>query len=199
MNVYEGFFHSDLAYNLDTVSSLAVQDNSYGGGSISQAVFGNLPISTSTTTATAVLMVDSNKGRFNALGAPLKANKLHDYFTSVLPSPQKGPLTLVPLEYPSSVPVFARGTSNYSSTKTSDYMSWRTIDGSISGASNFFPVFAGSSSSPEYSGTSAVPASGGAAGTTENQPGAEGEVFNVTHDSVIEVDAHNGVFNIRMT
>lgn len=38
-----------------------------------------------------------------------------------------------------------------------------------------------------------------ASGTTENQPGAEGEVFNVTHDSVIEVDAHNGVFNIRMT
>ncbi|MDE5703435.1 MAG: hypothetical protein K2H70_01285, partial [Bacteroidales bacterium] len=36
-------------------------------------------------------------------------------------------------------------------------------------------------------------------GTTENQPGAEGDVYNINHDSIIALDAHNCVFNIRMT
>ncbi|AXF52738.1 MAG: major capsid protein [Microviridae sp.] len=35
--------------------------------------------------------------RFDALGSPLRANKLHDYFTSVLPSQCKGPVSMIPL------------------------------------------------------------------------------------------------------
>lgn len=62
-------------------------------------------------------------------GALLKANKLHDRFTSSLPSPQKGPSTTIPLG--SVAPVYATSENipnkTTFGTATLDTLKWRTI------------------------------------------------------------------------
>lgn len=92
LNVYEGFLEplnvnvplssdSDLGAPLPVPidkqkgAGLAVTKSVYGDGQITLSGNPNFP---------------SRKNSWNALQAPLKANKRHDYFTSVLPSPQKG-------------------------------------------------------------------------------------------------------------
>ena len=107
LNVYENFMHVSpgpavTAFALDgssnyTATASTPQDNSYGYGSIMQDVYGNL-----TPGSTSSFMVTTTSA-FNILESPLKANKLHDYFTSVLPSTQKAGSVLVP--FSGSVPV----------------------------------------------------------------------------------------------
>lgn len=108
LNVYENFFHvasadGVSAFSLDgsnsyNASSNIKQDNDFGFGSVYQNVFGNLKPHSAVSGLCA-----STSSAFNALGAPLKANKLHDYFTSVLPSTQKAGSVLVP--FSGTVPV----------------------------------------------------------------------------------------------
>lgn len=67
-------------------------DGSYPDGAITKAIYGEgqTPYGENAGQATA----SSISGRitsWSCLDRPLKANKLHDAFTSVLPSPQKGP------------------------------------------------------------------------------------------------------------
>lgn len=99
LNVYEGFFEAEgTSVSFDSSLSLGsnVQvsfeqetDGSSPGGALQKAVYGDgqtfLPPSGSTVT------VKARVSNWSALNKPLKANKLHDYFTSVLPSSQKGP------------------------------------------------------------------------------------------------------------
>lgn len=47
-------------------------------------------------------ITDTAKG-----GLPFKAAKYHDYFTSCLPSPQKGPDVVIPVATPQNLPVYA--------------------------------------------------------------------------------------------
>lgn len=83
LNVDEGFITgSTKSYN---ISNETVFDGSVGAGSAGNSLFGSRPGHTDLLDFT----VDSVSGRFCALSSPLKVNKLHDYFTSVLPSPQK--------------------------------------------------------------------------------------------------------------
>ena len=53
-------------------------------------------------------------------GKPAKASKLHDYFTSALPSPQKGPAVSIPLGTTATVGTYKDGTRNF---KVGDRMS----------------------------------------------------------------------------
>ena len=90
LNVFEGFFRkTGSLVGLDgsggpvPLPSSTVSDGSYWDGAVVKSVYGE--------------GVDASGGSFparatswSALDKPLKANKLHDYFTSVLPSPQKG-------------------------------------------------------------------------------------------------------------
>lgn len=95
LNVYEGFFETDrtLTYNpvtgtTNTISASIpasqAQDNGVGAGAVKQALYGNAsPLGVTTVSGFSLAST------FSALGKPFKANKIHDYFTSVLPSPQK--------------------------------------------------------------------------------------------------------------
>lgn len=98
LNVYQGFLDpASSPIFLDgkgnvPLGSDVLSDGSYGAGAISHALYGSsLPDDTDT-----FVSPRDPINSFRATQSPLKANKLHDYFTSVLPSPQK-----------SSSPVFA--------------------------------------------------------------------------------------------
>ena len=54
-------------------------------------------------------------------GLPFKAAKYHDYFTSCLPSPQKGPDVLIPVAEAGNIPVYATGELVPGLTSTTGY------------------------------------------------------------------------------
>nr|USL90259.1 MAG: major capsid protein [Microviridae sp.] len=102
LNVYQGFFDTGDRIPMDGIDNPpgvnivgATGNGDYGKNAIHKALYSNggnygdsgLIPSTSRTAPTGSGIPD----HFYALGKPYKANKLHDYFTSVLPSPQKGP------------------------------------------------------------------------------------------------------------
>lgn len=100
LNVYNGFLESagtvispvgsagfdgavaDGSYGLHSGEKA---DGSYANGAIIKALVGDGGSNVSSMSYPGRLTA------FSALGKPLKANKIHDYFTSSLPSPQKGP------------------------------------------------------------------------------------------------------------
>ncbi|WGL31197.1 major capsid protein [Dipodfec virus UOA04_Rod_765] len=100
LNVYEGFFAQHIPDGGTTfdfsgtrsagtvVTSLTAPNNAVGAPAVKQAVYGNLPQDPDSTGF--IVTPVARSSAFDALGAPLRANKLHDYFTSLLPSPMKG-------------------------------------------------------------------------------------------------------------
>lgn len=101
LNVYQGFLDpagSSVPLDGASVQSTplsitpdTVPDGSYGAGAVAHELYGS---GSPRATGTSIQPAASTR-RFRALSKPLKANKLHDYFTSVLPSPQKSPSTVL--------------------------------------------------------------------------------------------------------
>lgn len=125
MNVYQGFFdeHGDNTIRLGLTSSGAslsgstvpanqVPDGSFGPGAVAHSLQG--AERTGYTSTIGSLQLNQ---RFNALARPLKVNKLHDYFTTVLPSPQKAQSSVFApaTGQISSVPVITGDVNNASS------------------------------------------------------------------------------------
>lgn len=115
LNVYQGFLDVPTAsVGLDGSGTTnlggangSVSDGSYGSGAISEALYGSGSSSLTAQSVSTQVPAASPTGRFRATSAPLKANKLHDYFTSVLPSPQRGGAVFAPVSgsISSSIPI----------------------------------------------------------------------------------------------
>lgn len=92
LNVYEGFLNPSSGSvgmvgssgGLSIPSSAIATDGGYGAGSVLKELYGEGSPNFSGNVSVGM------RTHWSALDKPLKANKLHDYFTSVLPSPQKG-------------------------------------------------------------------------------------------------------------
>lgn len=100
LNVYEGFFeekgtlvslkpNGEDIDNAISVPGLTQADGSYGAGAIVKGVYGEGANNNGYSFASESLL-SARLTSWSALDKPLKANKLHDAFTSALPSPQKG-------------------------------------------------------------------------------------------------------------
>nr|DAH83098.1 MAG TPA: major capsid protein [Microviridae sp.] len=80
---------------------------------------------------TGTFVTDVAKG-----GKPFIAAKYHDYFTSCLPSPQKGPDVLIPSDTAGVYPVVTRS-QQVSSDLFTPYLTWNRADGTqVSGSSD---------------------------------------------------------------
>lgn len=119
LNVYEGFFDVP-ANNTPTLVGLRGSgsgtvmvgsndngDNSFGAGALKNAVYGE-----GDPDIVSTVNFSARKCVWSALSKPLKANKKHDYFTSCLPSPLKGPDVV--LSFGDSAPV--SGTADFNGT-----------------------------------------------------------------------------------
>lgn len=106
LNIDENFFGITGSGYIATKDTEG--DGSVGPGAVVNSLYG----SGKTINNIRVSPV-SNIDRFNALGSPLKVNKLHDYFTSVLPSPQKASTrVLIPASGEiGSIPIITEGSS----------------------------------------------------------------------------------------
>ena len=100
LNIYEGFMQPvgtyvglssspSSAFDLSSVPLTQDSSGSFGDGAVVKEVFGEGLNSDSGVVATNS-SISARKTTWSALDKPLKVNKLHDYFTSVLPYPQKG-------------------------------------------------------------------------------------------------------------
>lgn len=100
LNVYNGFFENvNTQINLGsgvvpsggsgttTLYDYQDGDGTYGAGALKKAIYGD---GIGDNSGELIGYVGGRRTRWSALSTPLKANKLHDYFTSVLPTPLKG-------------------------------------------------------------------------------------------------------------
>lgn len=151
LNIYQGFLDTVLSNVViggpsNTINTTVVGDGSYGIGSVVHSIYGSGRSSGSGSVST--VPSAQSVGRFRAISPPLKANKLHDYFTSVLPSPQKSQSVLIPASGSlSSVPVIT-GSTNFT-TYNEDLPPFRAVHSGPASGSRYSLGISGVSSSNE--------------------------------------------------
>lgn len=93
----------------------------------------NIPVDDTTVVGvnTGTFVTDVVKG-----GLPYTAAKYHDYFTSALPSPQKGPDVTIPVAQAGPYPVISKA-SAYSSDLSDAPISFQRVQGGASGSYRF--------------------------------------------------------------
>lgn len=164
LNVYNGFFTNvgSTVYLNGDGSSIGAgphpSDGSFSTGSVFNSLFGDGSNPVSSSSGATVLGQLSRTTNWSALDKPLKANKLHDYFTSVLPSPQKSNTSVfAPASGTiSSVPVV---TSSESVSSANPPLQWRTSTGALPVNNGTFGLFmlnntSSGSNATGYSGSS---------------------------------------------
>lgn len=99
----------------------------------------NIPIGDATVVGvnTGEYITDVAKG-----GLPFKAAKYHDYFTSCLPAPQKGPDVTIPISQSGYLPVGPRSVSHPNLNGTSGLF-WSNIDGTVPVGTSDYDLMAG--------------------------------------------------------
>lgn len=139
----------------------SVADGSIGAGSVVKALYGEGGVPNGSFSITS----QPERISWSALDPPLKANKLHDYFTSVLPSPQKGDSVVFSLG--NKAPLV--GTHLRFSAANGSNVSFET-DGSVSGSGNNFLNLGRSTTSdpPYFSAVRYGSTSGSNAGTVQS-------------------------------
>lgn len=108
LNVYNGFLEPlGTSIGLDggtgqTVTNVPAgfpSDGSFANGAINKALYGEGAVYTNGVGS----IIPARKTQFSALGSPLLVNKMHDYFTSVTPSSQRGASVFIPVTYSDSM------------------------------------------------------------------------------------------------
>lgn len=139
LNVYQGFLDNSgekIGLGGDpelqiVINSGTKPDGSYPQGAVANAIYGSgVPYQSS------ALYPAKPDGHFRATSAPLKANKLHDYFTSVLPSAQKGPSVMIPATG-GYLPVTTQS-FNIPRQSNTPGLKWRFVSGGPTGLTKMF-------------------------------------------------------------
>ena len=135
LNICNNFLLQSAGIRNFTVSAGGVASGAEGSGSVIKAIYGE---GGSNLTSVSVASQASSSA-WSALDSPLKANKLHDYFTSVLPSPQKGDSVVfslvassVPVSWPSTASSLSCGSFKFGNPRLSVSGPSSIADGSLS-------------------------------------------------------------------
>lgn len=161
LNVYQGFLTvkgsalSVIGGGLPSYSYNAMNyesDGSFPEGAIAKAIYGEGYDGDFSTSP--YMTIPSKLTDFSALDRPLKANKLHDAFTSVLPSPQKGPEIFFGIADTAPVTIDTNETPTLFPSGAA--LSLRTPDGIFSGGSLMYDMAIRSASNSTFTGSPTV-------------------------------------------
>ncbi|UPW41394.1 major capsid protein [Dipodfec virus UA06Rod_17] len=149
LNVYNDFFRDPSSDSpvlvASNITATTVPDGGVGSGAVVNAILGSGQLNSLSSFGS---VYTNWQGRFSALSAPLKANKLHDYFTSVLPSPQRGSPILVSITGSvSHLPVSASTSSHITNGSP---LIFDAPSGSSAPYVNIVGSYVSGSSSPRY-------------------------------------------------